>query len=124
MTRSRSFFVMSGLALTLAVAGCGAGAGASNDPFYQNANRAGFDDPIRITIENNDYRDATIYAYWNGVRDRIGMVTGKTTQTFTADWKAERLYLSIDFVGRGGYRTESIDVWAGDHLNYVILPGS
>jgi hypothetical protein len=51
------------------------------------------------------------------------MVTGKTTETFSMRWRSELIQLEIDFVGGGGYRTESIDVWAGDHLNYVIMPG-
>src|SRR5687768_9994826 len=36
------------------------------------------DATIQITVDNQDWRDATLYADWNGVRQRIGMVVGKT----------------------------------------------
>ncbi len=73
-----------------------------------------------LTVQNHDFRDATIYAYWRGVKDRVGMVIGKTTKTFTMRWRAEEVRLEIDFVGGGGHFTETIPVWAGDHLEYMI----
>jgi hypothetical protein len=94
--------------------------GSSADPFD---GPRGSEEPVLLSVENNDFRDATIIAHWNGVRDRVGMVTGKTTETFSMRWRSELIQLEIDFVGGAGYLTESIDVWAGDHLNYVIMPG-
>lgn len=99
-----------------------AAAGQSNtqDPFGGGA--PGFGDPVLVTIENNDFRDATVYGLWNGMRQRIGMVTGKTSETFSMDWKSETFSFYVNFVGGGEYRSEEIEVWAGDHLDFVIMP--
>ena len=94
---------------------------AEGDAFSAVRGDRGSED-VRITIENVDFRDATIYAYWNGVKRRVGFVVGKKTETFRMRWLSDRLQLEVDFVGRGGYRTESIDVLPGDHLNFVIMP--
>lgn len=105
--------------LLLALSGTACGTTQAANPFEP----APHDEDVFLTVENNDFRDATIYAYWNGVRDRVGMVVGKTSETFRMEWRSEEIQLGIDFVGGGGYRTETLDVWSGDHLNFVILPG-
>ena len=107
------------LLLAATLAGC-ATTPAQGGPFSAVGGDRGNED-VRITIENVDFRDATVYAYWNGVRRRVGFVVGKTSKTFRMRWLSERLLLEIDFVGGGGYRTESIDVFRGDHLNFVIM---
>jgi hypothetical protein len=104
----------------LALAACASSQSAtprSEDPFSGGA----ANEEVLLTVQNNDFRDASIYVYWNGVRDRVGEVTGKTSETFRMSWRSERVELGIDFVGGGGYRSESIDVTQGDHLNFVIL---
>lgn len=105
------------LLLCVGLSGCAAHQQEVDDPFRISS---GDGDDVQLTVENHDFRDATIYAYWNGMRDRIGMVTGKTTKTFQMRWRSEDLQLRIDFVGGGGHRTETIGVWEGDHLHYVI----
>jgi hypothetical protein len=78
---------------------------------------------IQITVDNQDWRDATLYADWNGVRQRVGMITGKTTQTFSTPWRDYMVRLDIDFVGGGGIPSrDPIQVQAGDHLDYTIMP--
>lgn len=80
------------------------------------------DEPVRITVQNNDFYDAVIYANWIGsTRDRVGMVTGKTTETFTVDWRSERVWFEADFVSGGSVPFEPVDVWGGDHLDLVIM---
>jgi len=112
---------LSGFVLALATAGCVTGsAEAPRDPFDAAASQ---DEEVFLTVENNHFQDANIFAHWDGIRRRVGMVTGKTTETFQMKWVSERVQLEIDFVGGGGYRTESVDVWQGDHLNFVIMPG-
>jgi len=83
--------------------------------------RRGDTEDVLLTVENNDFRDATIYVYWNGMRTRAGTVTGKTSETFRMEWKGEWVQLGVDFLGRGGYTTERVDVLRGDHLNFVIM---
>lgn len=80
-------------------------------------------DAVLLTVRNDDYRDATIYADWNGPKQRVGFVVGKTSETFRMEWKDFTVRFVVDFVGGGGMQSESIDVWKGDHLDFVIMPG-
>jgi len=109
------------LVLLAALAGCATNPAEGETPFRAVRGDRGSED-VRITIQNVDFRDATVYARWSGVRRRVGFVVGKTSKTFRMRWLSERLQLEVDFVGGGGYRTESIDVLQGDHLNFVIMP--
>lgn len=78
--------------------------------------------PVRVTVQNQDFYDAVIYANWVGsTRDRVGMVTGKTTQTFQMDWRSETVRFEADFVAGGTVFFEPIEVWGGDHLDLVVL---
>ena len=63
--------LISVLALILVVGGCAAGTPGSQprvDPF--DPAEAGSDD-VLLTILNNDFRDASIYANWNGLKMRV-----------------------------------------------------
>ena len=118
MSPFRHSSLLFGLILAMSVAACASPQAAStrtDDPFAERA-----DQDVLLTVQNNDFRDATIYAYWNGVKTRLGMVVGKTSETFRMRWRSEEVQLEVDFVGRGTFRTERIDVWAGDHLDFVI----
>ncbi|MEQ1858042.1 MAG: hypothetical protein ABL963_16425 [Longimicrobiales bacterium] len=112
------------LALILVVGGCAAGAPSSApsvDPFDPAA--AGSDD-VLLTIQNNDFRDASVYAIWNGLKTRVGSVTGMTSQTFRMSWRSEEVQLEVDFVSGGGYMSERVPVTQGDHLDFVIMAGA
>lgn len=114
---------VSTLSLALIVGGCAAGPPGTptqRDPFESAAQ--GTDD-VLLTVQNNDFRDASIYAIWNGVRRRVGSVTGMTSETFRMTWRSEEIQLAIDFVGGGGYTSERVPVTQGDHLDFVILAG-
>ncbi len=82
-----------------------------------------YDRIVRITVQNNDFKDCTIYANWQGVgRRRIGMVTGKTSQTFTIEWVSDYVTIEGDFVaGTEPWSAEPIQVQGGDHLDLVIM---
>lgn len=82
----------------------------------------GNDTPVQVTVQNQDFYDAVIYAHWSGsTRHRVGMVTGKTTQTFEMDWRAETVRFEADFVSGGSVFFDPIDVWGGDHLDLVVM---
>lgn len=111
-----------GLGLALLLSGCATTSlPVDGDPFAGSGSRS---EGVLLTVENNDFRDASIYAVWDGVRTRVGSVTGKTSQTFRIRWRSEDLRLDIDFLGAGEYSSESIGVFQGDHLNFVIMPGA
>ena len=81
-----------------------------------------FGSVVRLTVQNNDFKDATVYAVWDsGNRRRIGMVTGKTSATFTFDWVSHRMHIQADFVAGDGFTSDEIEVWEGDHLDLVIM---
>jgi hypothetical protein len=81
------------------------------------------DTNILITVDNQDFRDATLYANWNGTRLRVGSVTGKTTKTFSTPWRDYQVLLEVDFLGGGEMRAhQPIAVSAGEHIDFVILP--
>lgn len=105
------------VALCLALAGC-ATTTSRSDPFGGGFAPEG----VRLTVDNQNFRDANVYVYWNGVRDRVGMVIGKTKKTFEMDWRSEEVRIRVDFVGGGGHFSETVAVWDGDHLEYIIRP--
>jgi hypothetical protein len=113
------FAVLACVLLAGALTGCASTGdpGGRTDPF----SAAATSDEVLLTVENNDFRDASIYAIWSGVRRRIGSVTGKTSETFRMTWRSEDIQLEIDFLGGGGYVSERVPVTQGDHLNFVIL---
>lgn len=79
---------------------------------------------IQITVDNQDFRDATLWANWNGTKQRVGMVTGKTTETFTTPWRDFQVRLEVDFIGGGTMPSrDPILVSAGEHIDFIILPG-
>jgi hypothetical protein len=106
-----------GLAV-LALAACGARAAAP--PTFVGSHEA----VVLLTVDNVDYRDATIYADWKGVKHRVGMVIGKTKETFSMPWRDYEVQFVVDFVGGGGFRVpDPVSVWGGEHLDLVIMPG-
>ncbi|HSH75260.1 MAG TPA: hypothetical protein VLA09_06235 [Longimicrobiales bacterium] len=117
MKSIRTLAAAGAVTLALGSAGC-ASTQEPRSPF----DRTGTNDQVLLTVENQDFRDATVYVYWNGVKDRAGFVTGKTTRTFEMTWKSEDVVLEVDFVGQGGFYSERVPVYQGDHLNFVIMP--
>ncbi len=107
------------LALLLLTAACAASRRDVPSPY-----EAGSEAVIMLTVDNQDFRDATIFADWNGVRHRVGMVIGKTTQTFRLPWRDYTVRLEVDFVGGGEMKiADPISVWAGEHIDFIIMPG-
>ena len=81
-----------------------------------------FGSVVRLTVQNNSFNDATIYAEWSSVgQRRIGIVTGKTSETLVFDWESPRLRIEAKFMAGQGFTTDEMGVWQGDHLNLVIL---
>ena len=78
---------------------------------------------VLLTVQNDNYWDATIHANWGGMRERLGFVVGKTTETFTFSWRRDEMKVEVSFVGDGEWRTDFILVSPGDHLDLMILPG-
>jgi hypothetical protein len=81
-----------------------------------------YDRIVRLTVQNNDFKDCDIYLNWQGYgRRRIGMVVGKTSQTFTFEWVSDVVTIEGDFVAGNTFSADPINVQGGDHLDLVIL---
>lgn len=82
----------------------------------------GGEETVRVTIENRNFKDATVWAHWNGTRVRVGTVTGNRTETFDIRYWNDDVRFEIDFLAGDGYMGETIGVSPGDHLELVIRP--
>ena len=108
------------LAPALVVAAFVGGACASSPEAYDDT--GAMQDAV-LTAENQNFLDATVYAVWDaGIRDRLGMVTGLTSETFDVDVKGSELRLEVDFVAGGSFLSDPIYVGPGDHLQVRIPP--
>lgn len=77
---------------------------------------------VQLTVLNNRFEDAAIYAHWRGSpKRRVGLATGTTSSTFSFEWLSEVIELEVDFIAADGYMVDAIEVSPGDHLDLVIL---
>ncbi len=84
--------------------------------------RSKFGSVVRLTVQNNDFKDAVIYANWEGsTRRRVGLATGKTSQTFTFEWGGPVVRFEADFIAGDRIFIEAIEVLEGDHLDLVLM---
>ena len=83
---------------------------------------AGKGSEVTVTADNQNFLDATVYALWGARRDRVGMVTGKTAQSFSLPFHGSDLRLQIDLIGGSSMTTDPIGVFEGDQLDLVIPP--
>lgn len=77
---------------------------------------------VQVTIQNRNYKDATVWAHWNGSRIRVGQITGSTSETFEIRYRSDDVRFEVDFLAGDGYMGESIPVSPGDHLELTIRP--
>jgi hypothetical protein len=109
------------LVLVAALAGCGrASEGPAGDAFGADAAAS---ETLDVTIENQNFYDATVTALWEGgSRERIGSVTGLTTQTFTLEPRSDAVRFEIDFLAGGDFVGELIAANPGDHIELTLRP--
>jgi hypothetical protein len=108
-----------GLVIALAVAGMGCGARKDLGPMLGGRRSK---EPVLLTVQNNRFEDAAIYALWRGAKkERIGLAIGTTSTTFEFPWVADVVELQVDFIAADGYTVDPIEVSPGDHLDLVIL---
>lgn len=105
--------------LVVATAGCSAlSPGRTDNPFTPTS-RA---EPIQLQIHNDNFNDARIYAIWGGQRQRLGTVTGKTSETFEFAWRPEDFRIQVDFLASGGFLTDLLLIWPGEVVYLQIPP--
>ena len=76
---------------------------------------------IQIEVRNFNWADATLYALRGAERIRIGVVTGKTDQTFELAWPMTRpLQIEINLLAGGRCVTRPLTVDPGDRVSLQI----
>ena len=112
--------VLAGLLLA-SLAGAGCNGRRDLPPMFGR----GRNQPVQLTVQNNRFEDAAIWAIWRGgKRHRVGLATGATASTtFQFDWISDVVTFEVDFIAADGYMVDPIEVSPGDHLDLVILGG-
>ena len=94
-----------------------AGGGGTGRPTPADQNRE-----ISVEIQNQNFYEATIYAYRRGSRTRLGMVESHSTKSFDFVWTTGDLRFLVDFLANGCILTDQLNVTRGDLLLLVLEP--
>ena len=76
----------------------------------------------RVEVSNQNFYSATIYAYRDGYRRRLGDVGANRTSAFTFAWPFPEVRFQIDFLAAGCIFSEVIQLVDGDRLSVWIQP--
>jgi hypothetical protein len=89
-------------------------AGGRGSPFGGES-----DGPLVVEVQNRNFLDATVHLTRDGTRMRLGIVNGKSDQSFTVDWSPNlQMVLYVDFLAGGACRTRPILMQPGQR--YVL----
>lgn len=78
---------------------------------------------VTVEVVNHNFYDATIYYVFPSTgRQRLGLVGGNSTKTFTIPWHPGEIRMIMDFVGADASLTEELTADPGDQLLLEILP--
>ncbi len=76
----------------------------------------------QVEVNNQNFYSATIYAYRDGYRRRLGDVGANRTRAFTFAWPFPEVRFQIDFLAGGCIFSEVIPLVRGDRLSVWIQP--
>lgn len=100
--------------VALVASACAAASQA--DPFSSAGSRS-----IRIEVVNLNFNDATLHALRGGDRQRLGIVSGKGSASYTMDWPMPQpLRIQIDLLAGGDCTTRAMQVDPGDIIELQI----
>ena len=106
------------LSVYLFLAGCAST--AEQDPF---GGRPAGETTVQVTIDNQAFYDATVWALWEGgSRERVGAVTALTTRTFTLNQRRDAVRFEVDFLTGPDFVGDRISVFPGDHIDLTLPP--
>jgi hypothetical protein len=77
---------------------------------------------ISVEVENQNFYEATVYAYRSGYRTRLGVVQSQSTRSFEFGWLMGELRFLVDFLANGCILTEPMFVDRDDDLMLVLEP--
>ena len=75
---------------------------------------------ISVEVRNQNFYDATVYAYRLGSRIRLGVVESHSTRSFEFAWTIVDLRFLVDFLANGCILTEQLQVSRGDDLLLIL----
>ncbi len=112
----RGWFLLATILLALsASAGCG---GTRADPMRRGG---GDQQTIQLRVNNLNFNEATVTAVTSGSRVRIGIVAGKSSETFTVPWPSlQELRIQISVLAGGSYTTPGVTVGPGERVELLI----
>ena len=77
---------------------------------------------VSVEVQNQNFYQATVYAYRAGNRARLGVVESQSTRSFEFMWITGDLRFLIDFFANGCILTESVAVNRGDDVLLILEP--
>ncbi len=77
-------------------------------------------EPVVLSVENQNFNDATIYAIIRDTRFRLGTVNGHSTDRFNVPNRPNDVQFEIHLLASQTHLTEPITVFPGDELVLVI----
>ncbi|MCI0436166.1 MAG: hypothetical protein L0271_21365 [Gemmatimonadetes bacterium] len=79
--------------------------------------------PITVSVDNQNFYDATVYLRWRGDRRRLGVVTGNTRTTYESPWYGPDVQIEIQLLAGNRHTGDPIGVSPGDQL-IVEIPAN
>ena len=96
--------------------GSGTGAPASSPRLADEKEK------VSVEVQNQNFYQATVYAYRAGNRARLGVVESQSTRSFEFMWITGDLRFLIDFFANGCVLTQPMAVDRGDDLLLILEP--
>ncbi len=75
---------------------------------------------ISVEVRNENFYDATVYAYGLSSRTRLGVVESHSTRSFEFRWITGDLRFLVDFFANGCLLTSVMSVDRGDDLLLIL----
>jgi hypothetical protein len=117
-TRVASRMMATAFLLSAASPGCAGRNGPADNPFEREVAPS----QVRIIVINNDFNDATLFALGDGVRRRLGVITGKSEANYLIPWRLSGpMRIEISILAAGSCTTGEMQVDPGDTLELQIL---
>jgi hypothetical protein len=106
-------------AASAAITACVSASGPPAEPSFAGWESA---DEIRLEVLNHNFADVTVWMVArDAARSRLGVVTGKTEETFVVPWAfTQPLRLEFDLLAGPRCQTRSMSVDPGDILQLEI----
>lgn len=94
---------------------------SSGQPTRAPRTERGYD--YTLEVRNQNFNTVTVYLYRLGSRDRMGVVEGNTTQTYSFDSQFTAVRILMSFLAGGCVLTEELPLIEGDDLLLIVGAG-